>query len=119
MKFRNLDLKKLIAYLFVAMAYPVLSCVSSADNRLLRLINGMTICALVFIILGMFNLLVLHGDFDITAFVATRFFYRDKAKNYEAYKSDRDDDRKQGFNYPLFVGLLMLIASVILTVYVY
>lgn len=119
MNFKNLNFSRLLVCLFIGMAYPILSYVSSDGDKLLRLINGMTICSLVLLVFGAFNILVLHGDMDITSFVAARFLSKGKSKGWDAYKKDREDDRKQRFNYPLFTGLLMLGASILLTVIYY
>lgn len=119
MNFKKLNISRLLVCLIIGMAYPVLSYVSSEGNKMLRLIDGMTVCGLVLLIFGAFNILVLHGDMDITSFVAARFLSKGKSKGWEAYKKDREDDRKQRFNYPLFTGLLMLAASIVLTVVYY
>ena len=119
MKFKNMNPGRLLACLMIGMAYPLLSYLSASGDKLLCLINGMTICGFVLLIFGAFNILVLHGDLDITSFVAARFFSKGNSKGWEAYKKDREEDRQQRFNYPLFTGLLMLAASALLTVACY
>ena len=112
---KNIDFRKLPAYLIVAMAYPLIAYFSAWGDKLLRMIDAMTICAFVFIVIGAFNILVLHGDTDIITFVADRFFTKGKSKGWKAYKEDREESRKHSFNYPLFTGLVMLAAAIILT----
>lgn len=115
MKFKNIVPSHLLAYLTVACLYPLYRVLSAETNKLLHLINSLTIVGGVFLILGVIASFVLHGDTDITAFVLKRTLFPKKTKDYDSYKQDREEERESSFNYPLFTGILMIAAAVILT----
>ena len=114
MKFKNFRLGGFLPHFIIAMAYPAVRALRAESNGLLYLVNGMTIIGLVMIILGVLYNLVLKGDFDITGFIADRALRRTQ-KGYKAYKQDREDEREGSFNYPLFVGILLIAASAVLS----
>ena len=116
MRFRNFKISRFIPNFVIAMAYPLIRCLRAESGGLLYLLNGMTVIGLVLIILGTVYNLVLKGDFDITAFIADRAL-KHTQKGYKAYKEDREEEREGSFNYPLFTGILLLVSSVILSLF--
>ena len=114
MNFRNFKLSGFLPNFIIAMAYPAVRALSSEASRLLHLVNAMTVIGLVMIILGVLYNLVLKGDFDITRFIADRAM-KHTQKGYKAYKEDREDEREGSFNYPLFVGIILIAASIVLS----
>ena len=52
MHFRPIKLKALIPYLSIAMIYPVISLIT-AEKKLLKFIDAMTITGVIFLILGL------------------------------------------------------------------
>lgn len=116
-KLKNLKVKNLLLCLFVSLLYPFFAYISS-ENGLLALINSMTIIGFVMIAFGIVLSLVFHGDFDVTEYVATRWMHRktqDYKKTYDKFKADKAEKREGSFNYPLLVGIVLLIAAIILT----
>lgn len=114
---KNIRLKVLLPNLFIAFAYPVIAYFIADSNPLYYMINAMTITGLIFIVLGVLYSFVLHGDLDITSYVAMRALNKGKKKTYADYKQDKNDDRKNSFNYPLLNGILLLIAAAVATAF--
>lgn len=119
MKFKNLKIKSLFLFLFVAFLYPIYKYISSGNDKLLDFINTATIIGMVFLVFGILNILVLHGDFDITEYVAKRAMFRKDVKPYKAFKEDKKEEREGRFNYPLLTGILMIAVAAVLTLLYY
>ncbi len=119
MHFRAFQLKVFIPYLLSAMLYPAYAYLSASSGQLLKLIDALTVTGLVFLILGLVYSLMIHGDFDISEYVARRSLNKGNIKPFRAFKDDKNEERKGKFNYPFFTGLLMLIVSYILAQFVY
>ena len=119
MKFKHFKWSAGLLYLIVACMVPVLAYVSAEGDKWLPCINAMTIEGLVFLILGVISSLMAHGDFDITEYVTRRFADKKHTKSFEAFKADKKEKREDHFNYPLFTGILMLIASAVLSSQLY
>ncbi len=115
MRFRNLKIKRFVITLVIAFLYPLYKYVSSVHDPLLDFINAVTIIGIVFLVFGILNTLVLHGDFDITEYVAKRAMFRKSTKPYKAFKEDKKEEREGRFNYPLLTGMVMIAVASILT----
>lgn len=115
MRFKNIKPGNLTAYLITAMIYPLYKFISAEKEPLMDLINACLIVGMVFLVLGILNSMVLHGDFDITEYVTRRIFSKKEYKTYSSFKEDKAEAHKEGFNYPLFTGLLFTALSIILT----
>lgn len=111
--FKNFKLKNFILNFCICIAYPVVKAIK-ADNKTLVLSDTLFIMSLVFIVAGIVTSFVLHGDFDITSFIARRSFKHDADFTYEKYKKEKQDERKGSFNYPLLVGIIVFIISYII-----
>lgn len=119
--FRKIQLPNLLGYLGTALIYPVYAWITS-DGKLLKFIDAMTIVGLVLLIFGVILSLVNHGDFDIMEYVTRRSassMKHEKIKPFAAFKADKNEKRKDSANYPFLTGILMLLASGLLTVFVY
>ena len=133
MKFRNIKIKNLMVSILVSFAYPITKSLIS-KNRLLVFSDTCLIIGLFSLVLGLMNLLYLHGDFDITNYIAHTLITREgnnlasflTRKNNllgTATTSERADlvsfiekqknKRKDSFNYPLFCSIILLIMSYI------
>ncbi len=122
MHINSFRFKKLLPYLITALLYPAFAFVSSGSSSgksLLKLIDALTITGLVFLILGVINSLVRHGDFDIAEYVMRRSLQKGDIKPYEAFRDDKKEKRKDSMNYPFFTALCLLAAAAILTIFVY
>ena len=103
----------LLAHVLVTLAYPAARALTEPQNRLLLFTDAMTIIAIVLLVCGIVYALILRGDFDISGFAFLRGL-RGGGKNYDAYKADRQKEREEAFNYPLFLGLVYLFAAGVL-----
>lgn len=133
MKFKNIKVKNLIVSVLVSFVYPITKSIIS-NNRLLVFSDTCLIIGLISLVIGLMNSLYLHGDFDITNYIAHTLVTREgnnlasflTRKNNllgTATKSEREDlvlfvenqknKRKDSFNYPLFCSILLLIMSYI------
>ncbi|MCR5566290.1 MAG: DUF3899 domain-containing protein [Clostridiales bacterium] len=120
MHFRSFRLRQFLYYLFPALIYPVFAWVSAEEKlKLLKFIDALTIMGLVFLIIGVLFSLIRHGDFDIMEYVAKRSLRKGDVKPFKAFKEDKKENRKDGFNYPFCVCVLLFLAAGILTFFVY
>jgi len=111
--FQGFKISHFIPNLIISTAFPVVFTIGSAVNeRLLNFINALTIVGLVLIIFGVVYHLYRKGDFDITQYILNRSMNKN-AKPYDAYMEDKEEKRKETFNYPLLIGILFLIVSII------
>ena len=122
MKFlQKIRFTSFLGYLGTAFIYPVYVWISS-DGKLLKFIDAMTIVGLVLLIYGIVLSLVNHGDFDIMEYVTRRSassMKHEKIKPFAAFQEDKNEKRKDSVNYPFLTGVFMLLASGLLTVFVY
>ena len=93
------------------LAYPVAKALISSSNRLMIFSDTLLIISLLLIALGVLFTFTRFGDFDITRYVFRRGTDKN-AKSFGEYKKDREEQRKETFNYPLFLGLVFLVVSV-------
>ena len=110
MKFKNLKIKNLIIDVIICLLYPTIKLIKT--KSILIFSDSLTIIGLVLVIVGVVNSFFLHGDLDITGFIASRAFNKD-AKDFQAYMDDQEDKRKGSFNYPLLCSIIILIIAYI------
>lgn len=103
----------MLAHMLVTLAYPTARALTAPRNKLLLFTDAMTIIAMVLLVCGIVYALVLRGDFDISGFAFIRGL-RGGGKNYDAYRADRKEEREEAFNYPLFLGILYLLAAAVI-----
>ena len=124
-KLKKIRLSILLYFMLISLTYPTLKAFSSSDNRLLVFTDAMTIIALVLVLLGVVYSLVLHGDFDISRYYiqngARSFRYaitrRDRTqeqKSIDEYLREARERREDSFNYPLFLGIVYLLAAAVI-----
>ncbi len=114
MKFKNLNWGELAKSLLICLIYPVARGII-AKNHLVAFCDSMTIIGLIAILFGVFNEGVLQGDYDIHSYIARRRVPKNEKIDYEAYRAQQEELRKDSFNYPLLVGIIFTIASVIVS----
>ena len=112
--FKNIRLRPLLIHIMITLAYPALKAWISEYNRLQIFSDAMTIIALLLLILGIFYALFLHGDFDITQFVMKRGTHKGVMESFATYLEDRAQKREEAFNYPLFLGIIYLLAAAVI-----
>ncbi|MBR3227245.1 MAG: DUF3899 domain-containing protein [Erysipelotrichaceae bacterium] len=112
MKFKNLNWGALAKAILICLIYPVARGII-AKNHMVAFCDSMTIIGLLAIIFGVFNEGVLQGDYDIHSYIARRKALRNEKVDYEAYRAQQENKRKDSFNYPLLVGIIFTVASII------
>ena len=137
--FKSFELKHFITTSIIAFAYPIIkTCIS--NNKLLVFSDTSFIISLIFVAIGILNMSVLNGDYDLQGFIAQRSFGKNNNLNFsnkdlanatvkgnnskgvleknnfmtfEQYRNIKENERKDRFNYPLFTGIIILIVSLI------
>ena len=113
-RFRNIRAGTLTAHLAVTLAYPLYKALTAPNNALLAFTDALTIIALVLVVCGIVNALALRGDLDVSGYVFRRGLWGDRQQSYQTYRANRKEEREAAFNYPLFLGLVYLLAAGIL-----
>ena len=113
--FKNIKAKILIPHLVITLAYPAVKAYISKFNRLMIFADSLLIVGGLLILIGVFYSLYLHGDFDHTAYTLRRGIDKTMNKTFEDYKNTYNEEREESFNYPLFLGILFVAASVIIS----
>ena len=125
-KLKNIKPGPLISHLVVTLAYPAFKAFTAADQRLLAFSNAVTIVGLILLVVGIIYSMNLHGDFDVSRYYVQRGlrsfrFYTprqnelsDINENPSEYLNDLKEKRANAFNYPLFLGILYVLASVVI-----
>ena len=122
-RFRNIRIRPLVSHLIVTLGYPVARTIVAGSNRLQLFTDAMTIIAVILLIGGVVYGLVLHGDFDISGFVLKRGMrrgirhpdmqdLREKPQSFDAYMAEKKEKREEAFNYPLFLGIVYILAAI-------
>ena len=114
LNFRKLRPRPLIVHLIVTLLYPAFRAFTAEKNGLLVFTDALTVTGLVMIIGGIIYALFLHGDFDISGFLLKRGVQKEPTQTYRAYLYEVYEKRERAFNYPLFVGLLYVVISILL-----
>ena len=129
-KLKKIRLRVLLSHVIVTLAYPAAKACISEHNRLLIFTDSMTIIAMALLVGGVIYAMVLHGDFDISAFVFRRGFrslFRprfhgvveepkedERGQSFQTYMADKKEKREEAFNYPLFLGAVYLAAAAVI-----
>ena len=126
-RMKNIRPSMLLSHLIITLVYPLAAALRAEQNRLLVFTDAMTIVALLLIIVGIIYSLVLHGDFDVSNYylqhsgrsIARRFAVRRGAQMQQEediakFISDAREKREGAFNYPLFLGIVYLLAAVVI-----
>ena len=110
-RFKNIKIKTLLIHLIITLAYPAARALTAAQNKLGLFTDALTIIGGLLIVIGIFYNFYLHGDFDRTAYVITRCASGTVQKPYAEYQKDKNKDREESFNYPLYLGILYILVS--------
>ena len=112
--FKNIKLKVLLVHLIITLVYPLAKAFTAESNGLLIFTDTLTIIACILLIGAVIYGFVLHGDFDVSAFVMRRASKHAPKQTFAAYKQDRNEKREEAFNYPLFLGLVYIVVSLVI-----
>ena len=111
MNFKNFKLKPYLINVGLALLYPLVRGIS-AENHMLVFSDTCLVIGMFVLIYAVVNSLFLHGDYDITGYVANRTFNKDRM-DYDEYKKEQEEKRKDSFNYPLLSAITLFIISYI------
>ena len=125
-RLKNIRPALLISHIVITLSYPAVRAFNAPRNRLLVFTDAMTIVALILVILGILYAMVLHGDFDISSYYlqhgarSARYAFTRRGAEEQEKKSidefilEAREKRENSFNYPLFLGIVYLIASLVI-----
>ena len=116
MNIKNFNFRIFITNLIVDLLYPILKAVSS-KNSLLAFSDACFIIAMIMALIGIAYALYLHGDFDITGYIASRSLNKEK-KDFDVYMEDQKTKRKDSFNYPLLCAIILFLLSYLSALFV-
>ncbi len=112
MNFKNFRISHFLPNFIISILYPVARYFTAEEKNMVAALDALTIIGMMGILIGIINNLYLHGDFDIT-----RYFLSQKLNNqrvsFSKYIADERAKEKDSFNYPLFVGILLVVISLI------
>ena len=120
-RLKKINPRVLISHLIITLAYPAVRGYTAGPGGLTLFTDALTITGLVLIIGGIAYSFVLLGDFDISSFTLRRGVKRsdpEKPMDFKKFERDRREERENSFNYPLFLGIVYIIVSVILAYFV-
>jgi len=110
MNIKKIKPKNLILNSFICFLYPLIKLL--IKNSLVAFSDSCFILGLILTLFGVFNSLILHGDFDIASYIAAKTIGKNK-QEYQSFKLEAQEKRKDSVNYPLIIGILMLLISYI------
>lgn len=115
--FKNFKLKNFIGNFAFCVSYPIIKTIVSDGNKVLILSDTLFIMSLVFIVAGIVTSFILHGDFDITTFIAKRTLSKNSNLTFEKFTKNKENERKGSFNYPFFAGIISFLISYIIAIF--
>lgn len=128
-KLKKIKPTLLITHVIITLAYPAVKAFTASGNRLVIFADAMTIIGLILVVAGIIYSMNLHGDFDATryymqsgirSFRSIRFFNRNQDmevkqdQNPAEFIQNLREKRADAFNYPLFLGIIYVLASVVI-----
>ena len=125
LRLRNIKPRVLITHLIITMGYPAVRTILSQGNRLMLFTDALTIVGLILLVIGIIYAMILHGDFDISTYLlqrglrSFRFAPRkgeelNQNQSPQEFFQEAKEKRADAFNYPLFLGILYLLISVVI-----
>ena len=108
--FKNIKWRTLLIFVPLSLAYPVAKALISSANRWMIFSDALLIISLILLATGVLFTFTRFGDYDITRFVFSRGTNKN-TKSFRDFKKDREDQRSETFNYPLFFGLIYFLLS--------
>lgn len=109
---KKMNIKIMIYYSLISLLYPLLRFFMKGLS-IVAFSDSCFILAVLFLLWGIVYSLVLHGDFDITSYIAKRSFLKQRNESFEEYLQEQKEKREDKFNYPLYNGLFLLVIALI------
>ena len=110
MKFKNIKLSSVVTISILMLSFPLYKALSSEGNKLLIFLDALTITSMVMILLGVLYYNYLKGDFDESRYVMFRQ-RSGKEVDFDKYIKDKQTEKEDSFNYPLFLGIVYFIVA--------
>ncbi len=110
MKTTKEKLIRLVITYFIAMLYPLYKWISS--KSLVKVSDACIIMGMIVTAFGLINGLGRLGAFDASIFLIKKNF-QNYNKTYDVYLEDIKEKKKGSFNYPLYLGILLIITAVV------
>lgn len=120
-RFRNIKFGPLVTHILISLLYPAFAALRASragSDALLAFLDSVTIISFFLLLFGVVYRLALKGDFDRIQFAWFRAVGQNR-KPFDAYEEDKKEERLQSFNYLLFLGLVYLIGSIVLSELLY
>ena len=118
-KFTKEQINQMIVIAILAVMLAFISSMRTDTNRLTVFADSLLIISATLVIVGVVNMSILKGDYDAITYYLKRGgkFNRDHlpVNDYEDYLDERQVGREGKINAPLYVGLVGVIASLIIT----
>ena len=118
-KFTKEQINQMIVTAVLAVMLAFISSMRTDTNRLTVFADSLLIISATLVIVGVVNMSILKGDYDAITYYLKRGgkFNRDHlpANDYEDYLDERQAGREGKTNVPLYVGIIGVIASLIIT----
>ncbi len=108
---KSVKLPVMLAAVPLTLAYPLVKALSSPKNRMMVFSDSLLIISLILLVVGVLFSFARFGDFDITRYVFRRGTSKGEPKPFPEFQKDREEQRQNSFNYPLFFGLTYLAVS--------
>lgn len=125
-KLKNIKPGTLLTHVIISLAYPAVRAFTVERNGLMTFTNALTIIGLIMLIIGIVYSMNLHGDFDLSRYYlqrGVRSFRLFAPRRVEGFNQNQDpsdflrsckEKRANAFNYPLFLGILYVLVSVVI-----
>ena len=124
-KLKNIKPRMLLTHVVISMGYPAVRALLAQENRLMLFTDALTIVGLILLVVGIIYAMILHGDFDISTYLLQRglrsfkFGPRrgeaaDPNQSPQEFLQEAREKRADAFNYPLFLGILYVLVSVVI-----
>lgn len=113
MKINKENIKRLVILLIVSGIYPVYKYIST--KNFVALCDGFTIEGLVLLVLGLIKVIFDSNSFASTSYIIQKKFFKYN-QTYDVYLKDVKTNK--GFNYALYIGLVDIIISIIISLFI-
>lgn len=114
MKRKN-QIKRLFIIYFIALIYPFFKGIK--ENSLLPITDSLFLMSMIVLLFGIMGHVGRLGTFDPAIYIFKKNLQRYN-KSYEVYLEDVKEKKKDSFNYPLYLGILLLITSIIINLFI-
>jgi len=116
MKKENFNLKYFLYNMLFSLMYPCTKSIISV-NKILVFSDSTLIMGMFLLVIGILYSLYLKGDFDRTSYVAFNATASTK-ESFQDFINRIKEKRKDSFNYPLLCSVILILLSLITSLFV-